>query len=155
MLETLRTQVLDAIAERLRTMPADEDVNDPYGVSWSFVTRDPIGELSKGKLCAAGVYGLGTERRPKHPFLITVLNVVVEVHAAKQQGTDMSTTVERLLGAAERRLKQDITLGGLVHDLNITGDQVSVDGSYPNQAEGALFIDVLYTQRDDDPRKGR
>lgn len=155
MTETIRTRVLDALKTLFEGMDPAQPVGDPYGVQWSYVTRDPIGPLKKGKLNALGVYGLQTERKPRHPLVIVKLSCVIEVHVAKQEGLDMSKAVERLIGVVERRLKEDITLGGLCHDLSISGDQVTVDGPYDNQAEGAVFFDVMYSQQEDDPREGR
>ena len=155
MTDTVRTQVLDAIADKFRTMQAAEPAEDPYGVEWSIVSRDPIKQLTKGKARALGVYGTDTQRKGNFPFVTVTLGLVIEVHVAKVENKDMSRTVEEHIGVVERRLKEDGTLGGLVHDIIVTGDQVTVDGPYDNQAEGALFCMVRYSQQENDPRQGR
>ncbi len=155
----IRTRVLDLIKDLFVTMDAALPVGDPYEVEWSIVTRDPIRQLTKGKVRALGVYAGESIRTEKFPFLHVMLPVVIEVHAAKQSGVDMSRTIEDLLGVVERRLKEGMNDGqplrAYVHDLKITGEQVTVDGAYDNQAEGALFLTLTFSQREDDPRLGR
>lgn len=156
--DSVRTQVLKALVQVFKTMDKNLPADDPYGWEFSVVSRDTLGALVKGKRAALGVYGGTATRKSRYPFYDVSLEVVLEAHVAKQAGVDMTTTVETLLGVMERRLKENNEhdkLGGLILDIEINGDQVNVDGQHDNEADGALFVTVRYSQREDDPRKGR
>jgi hypothetical protein len=156
--DTMRTKVQDALLALFpqRDKPESEPFNQEYGIpGFSLVTREPLGQLPTGKISSLGVYGGTTERHPRFPFVDVALPVVIEIHLAKEDGVDMAKTVERYLGVIERAVKANETLGGLASTIEVTGDNVNIDSPYPKQADGALYMDVKFSQGTLDPRQGR
>lgn len=154
---TQRTLVLDALLALFpeRSTGEGEDFETLHGLGWSLSTREPLGQLPKGKVSSIGVYAGTSERAPRFPHVEVTLPTVIEVHLAKETGIKMAVTVERYLGVVERVLRENSTLGGLTSTIEVTGDNVDIDSPYPNQADGALYFDVKFFQQLDDPRVGR
>ena len=156
--DTMRTRILDAIQSQFpqRDHPDAPDFEEQYGVSFSVVTRDPVGQVPIGKISVLGIYGGGMDRlEGSFPFVEARLPVTLEIHAAKEEGVELARTMERYLGVIERVLKADQSLGGLAFQIDVTGDMVDVDSPYGAQADGALYCSVRWSQQEADPRKGR
>lgn len=156
-LDTQRTKVLDALLACFpeRGKPGADAFLDEYGVVFSLVSREALGKLPTGKVSAIGIYASTTERKPQYPFVDVVLPVVLELHVAKEEGIPLAVTMERYLGVVERVVKANSKLGGLTADISVTGDNVDIDSPHDKQADGALYTDVLFSQRVDDPTQGR
>lgn len=155
MSDTMRTRVLKALKAHFVAMDETQPAGDPMGWEFSVVSTEPLGALPKGKKAALGIYGGGSDRKPRYPFADVALEIVMEVHVSKVAGTNMTESVESALGAVERHLKAGGTFGGLVSTVDVTGDQTNVEGQHDNEADGALFLIARYSQREDDPRKNR
>lgn len=156
--DTMRTKVLDALLALFpaRGTPDFDAFEAEYGLGFSLVTREPLGELPKGKISSLGIYGGNGERSPRFPHVEISIPVVVEVHISKEQGIGLAHTVERYLGVVERVIRAGRTLGGLVADIDVTGDSVDIDSPYAStQADGALYFTLKFFQQLDDPRQGR
>jgi hypothetical protein len=156
-LDTMRTKVLDALTALFpeRAEDASAEFETRYGVGFSLVTREPLGALPKGKLSTLGMYGGTTERAIRFPHVEITMPVVCEVHLSKEPEAPIAKTVERYLGVVEQVLRASRTLGGLVTDIEVTGDNVDIDSPHPNQADGALYFTLRYFQQMDDPKRGR
>lgn len=155
--DTMRTKVLDALLALFpqRDTTEADAFFAAYGVHFSLTTREPLGQLPKGKESALGVYGGNSERAMRHPFYDVSIPLVVEIHVGKETGVDIAKTVERYLGVIEKVLKLNETLGGLASTIEVTGDNVDVDSPYDKQADGALYADVKFSQQVLDPTQGR
>jgi hypothetical protein len=142
--DTMRTKVLDALTALFpqRDTVGADDFDAQFGVGFSLVTREPLGKLPTGKTSSLGVYDI-------------TLPVVIEIHVAKEDGVDIAKTVERYLGVIERVVKMNEGLGGLTSTIEVTGDNVDVDSPYDKQADGALYMDVKFSQQVLDPTQGR
>lgn len=157
-MDTMRTKCLDALLSLFpqRDAAESEPFNQLWGVpGFSIVTRDPLGTLPTGKISSLGVYGSTTERHDRFPFYDVVLPVVIEIHLAKEDGVEIARSVERYLGVIERVVKTNETLGGLASTIEITGDNVNIDSPYGKQADGALYMDLKFSQQVLDPTQGR
>lgn len=154
---TMRTKVLDALLALFptRETPEGETLEQEYGLALSVVTREPLGQLPKGKLSSLGMYGGTAERTPRFPHAEVTLPVVCEVHISKEVDVALAHTVERYLGFVEAVLKKAGTLGGLIAMLEVTGDNVDIDSPHAGQADGALYFTVKFFQQLEDPKRGR
>lgn len=155
--DTMRTKVLDALTGLFPERSTEDGAlfEEQYSLAFSLVTREPLGGLPKGKLSSLGMYGGTTERVTRFPHYEVTLPVVCEVHIAKEPEVKIAKTVERYLGVVEQVIRNDRTLGGLVTDIEVTGENVDIDSPYPNQADGALYFTLRFFQQMDDPKQGR
>jgi hypothetical protein len=155
--DTMRTKVLDALTALFpqRDTVGADDFDAQFGVGFSLVTREPLGKLPTGKTSSLGVYAGQTDRAMRFPIYDITLPVVIEIHVAKEDGVDIAKTVERYLGVIERVVKMNEGLGGLTSTIEVTGDNVDVDSPYDKQADGALYMDVKFSQQVLDPTQGR
>lgn len=156
-MDTQRTRVLDALEALFPQRDAADaaDLEVDYGISFSVVSRDPLGQLPKGKLSAIGIYGSDTARSRNSSWTSVTMPCVAELHLAREEGVPLAKSMERYLGAVEKRLRDNKTLGGLIADLEVTSDSVDVDSPYGPQVDGALYFTVKFFQNTEDPRKGR
>jgi len=155
--DTMRTKVLDAMLALFpaRSGEGGPDFESDYGLAFSLATREPLGALPKGKISSLGIYGGTAQRSDTDPFVAVTMPCVAEVKITKEQGIAIARSTERYLGVVEKVLMANTKLGGLVFDISITSDMVEIDTPYDDQADGALYFDVKWHQRRDDPTKGR
>lgn len=139
------------------TVPLNPVVgSDPYGYAWSVVTKDQLNDVPKGKNTALGVYAATSIKMDAYfPEKNVDLPIVIEVYANKVGPQPLDTLLTDLLVVVERRLNEDVTLGGLSYDIQVTGESVSVGSQYDNQGSAALYFTVKYNQNRYDPRFGR
>lgn len=154
---TVRSVVLDAIASVIDGIQVNLPIADPYGYSFPNVTREPLNACPAGHQSAVGVYGGTSKRTAMAVWRQVILPVTIEVYAntAGQKNDDQSRMIESMMGAIERALFVDLSLGGLLANMEVVGDQVTVDGAYATGAMGALFLEVTYFQAETDPRQRR
>ena len=156
----VRSQTLDFIVESFTSMTPEtlDPQGEAYGVDWGLVTKKPLGGLPKGKLRVMGVYAGESKRSDRiMPFDEVELPVILEVYAHKTDefDGDLETQLTELLAVVERRLNEDTSLGGVAHDISVSGEMVDIEGEYDNHGSAALYLTVKYSQRRDDPRYGR
>jgi hypothetical protein len=157
-MDTMRSKVLDALTNLFpqRDTDASNAFMAAYGVpGFSIVTREPLGSLPTGKINSLGVYGGTTEKAMRFPFYDVNLPTVIEIHCTKEDNVAIAKTVERYLGIIEKVVKLNEGLGGLTSTIEITGDNVNIDSPYGQQADGALYMDVKFSQQVEDPTLGR
>lgn len=157
MSDAMRSQVLDAILALFpqKGTPAAEQFLTDYGLEWSVTSRDALDQLPKGKKTALGVYGGTAARAATTSFQRVLLPCTLEVYFYSTDSGGKTKALERMLAVAETVLKANSTLGGLVVNIEVTGEQTNIDGPYDNQVDAALYFDVLYFHREDDPTIGR
>ena len=155
MTDTVRETIELAIVDRLMTMREGEPATDPYGVTFSVVTRASIGALSSGKRYVAGVYGGPEIKRADFPSMRARLRLTIEFHILLEKADTAQAELNFLLGEIQRRLAEDHTLGGLAYDMVEESNEFDVDGPFDQQVAGALVYVVQYIHAHKDPRATR
>lgn len=152
--DTVKERALAALATALTAMQSTAPVDDPYGVQFSEVYREPPKELTSGKIAVAVVMDQNEVKKEKSfPVVSCFLATFVEVHVFRQAGQNSSERVNAHLGAVERMLRADRTLGGKTYEISFTGTEVTTQGPYDSYAAGVLKLELEYRHHTDDPRR--
>lgn len=153
---TVKERALAYLAASLaRDIQISTPTNDPYGVVFTAVYRDPPDEAQiKGKKALAVVLdGAEIKRELSYGRVDCTLSVVIEVHVFKSVGEVSGERINAHMGAVERLLRSDRTLGGTTVELVVDETEVSPEGPYENYYAGALRVSMLYRHHTDDPRQ--
>jgi hypothetical protein len=87
------------------------------------------------------------------PFRNCTLQVDVEVFGLKQAGTTALEVARRLIGVVERRVGEDVQLGGLAFDTRAVAADISESSQFEGYCSGVIRLEVLYRHHVQDPRK--
>jgi hypothetical protein len=150
---TVRENCVRALKNHLETVVAGEPVADPYEFEWSYVTRQEIGQLARGKRNALGIYD-GEERKTQRTYPVTdcQLRVAVEFHLYADTDKVSTEELNKYLGEISRRIRENRTLDGHAYDVNEVGSDLDIDSPYDRQVSGVVFLDIFYRHHEDDPR---
>lgn len=149
---TIREEILEALVGIFETMQAGQPVSDPYTVTWSLVGREEPGNRARGKRYVISVFDTTEQKRAIIGFMDCTLRVVLEWSAQLGAEEGPSKQANRIMGEIQRRVREDITLGDLCHNLVEVANDISVDDYKDRQIEGSVFIDVQYKHAEHDPR---
>ena len=155
MTDTVRERIVKHVVNLLVDMDKLEPIEDPYGVQFSEVYRDPPAAMTVGK-AAVGVVLDVTEQKTalNHPLIEVTMPLDIEVHLLRDKNVVAGETVNRYLGAIERVLRVDPTLGGLCWDVLITGNEKTpTEGPYEDYVSGVMRCTIKFRHHADDPRR--
>lgn len=129
---------------------------DPYGVEFTNVYRDaPKSKdpIFRGKLAICIVIE-GQEQKSEKSYGIVncTLDLMIEVHVFKANDEVSAERVNAHMGAIERLLRSDRTLGGKTYEIQFDGTEVQSDGPYESYAAGVVKVRLFYRHHTDDPR---
>ncbi len=145
---TVRERALAALEQVIRTQPAGD-----YGFAWDLVVRAPLRDWAYRKQRSLGIFdGRGDQARPPHGA-----RMQPDGGAGDQAGRAIECAAqqrdERLLGAVQRRLAEDPTLGGLVIDLVETSNDSDVEDENQRHVAGVILYTMKYRHAIKDPRR--
>lgn len=152
---TVRETIERAVVDKLMTMREGEPSSDPYGATFSVVTRARIGAIATGRKYVAGVYGGPETKLAGFSSMRSKLRLTIEFHILLEKEDNAQAELNFLMGEVQRRLAEDHTLGGLAYDMIEDGNEFDVDGSFDKQVAGVLFYSVQYVHAHKDPRATR
>lgn len=153
MADSIREQVCEHLETIFTAMDASLPVDDPYGVSFSKVEREEVGQLQPGKASALGIYDVAERKNHKfYPTTECYLTVLFEFHLHISTSSRPSKELNKYATAIERKLYEDQTLGGLSYDIIIQGTEYDIDGPYDKQVSGVLETVIRYRHKTGDPR---
>jgi len=155
MTDTIREQIEKAVVNKIETMKDGDPATDPYGITFSEVTRNRVDQVAFGKKYVAGVYSGPETKRADHPSMRCQLRLIIEFYILLDKTDVAQAQLNFVLGELQRRLAEDHTLGGLAYDMKEEGNEYDVDGSFDTQVSGAIFYRVEYVHHHLDPRASR
>jgi hypothetical protein len=157
---SIRERALLALCDLFSEMREDQPLGvdnfgnpSEYDLKWDVVQREPLGQEAKKKRYAMAILDEREEKLPQMQTFHVNLSVTIEFWMLLNRNEDPSTCANRLLLNIQRRLREDITLGGLVLNVEERANNLDVDSWADKQIEGAMFINVLYKHAQDDPRR--
>ncbi len=153
MTDTIRELCLAALKTSLESMTEGQPAGDPYSVTWSVVKRAPLDDGDWKKKAALGILDTEEQKNPRIQGYENVLRVVLEFRLFLNNDEDGSKRLNQVLGDIQRKIREDITLGGNAYNVVETGNETSLDDVYDHKVEGAVFLNIQYRHRQDDPRK--
>ena len=150
---SIREQLVQALETRLNTMVEGQPVADPYAITFSKVQRQPFGSDIRGKKLAAAIFDLTEFKSPDtNPVIRSTINVIIEFICQVAPSENPTEKMNLVFSEVERRIKEDVTFGGLSYDATITQTETDIDGRFDKTAEGALYLDIKYRHNHLDPR---
>ena len=150
---SIREQALSNMTGLFAGMDAAMPLADPYGVQFDYVRRNPLDEDSWKKRLTLGVHDTNEIVEQKISIAMRQLQVVLEFRCTLQTGEVASTVGNAVIGAIQRRVWEDKTLGGTVIDVVETQNETYIDDFDHRQLSGAVFLKIIYRTRDSDPRR--
>lgn len=157
--KSIRERALEAMVQHFKDQEAGQPVPDPYTVTWDLVFRQDIRDVAHGKRYALSIFDT---REEKTPGIITTpdgmsdasLRVVLEWRQYVDADQDPSEEANRVLMEVQRRLGEADRdqLGGLVLDIDETGNEINIDDYKDRLVWGAVFCVVRYRHKRGDPR---
>lgn len=154
---TVREKALEALVALFQGM-GDSNAVDPYPFGWDFVQRAELDEKSWAKRFTLGVYDTSESRSVEPTVTYSRLAVALEfrctlqVQGALGQPEDPSSMFNLILGAIQRRLYDDNSLGGLIIEMHETRNEAYLRDLEARQLSGAVFLELFYRVRTTDPR---
>lgn len=157
MTDTVREKCLKALKARFTSINAEDEAAkasaaDRYTIVWDKVTRSKLSDVDRRKPAVLGIYDTEEQEDKKLNFIYCSLRVIVEFYIYAGVNEDQSEKLNLVLGEVQRRIREDITLGGLALDVVSTGSELDIDGQYDRQVQGALYLNIKYRYRENDPR---
>lgn len=150
---TIREKICGHLVTLFETMTADQPAADPYGWKPSLVTRERWDSLADKKKFAIGVYDTREVKQPGVGRQECRLTVAIEFRVWIEGTQKPSEVMNEVLGVVQRRLGEDISLGGLAINSFETANEIDIDGTNDKQCQGVVFMTVLYRHSEKDPRK--
>ena len=124
-----------------------------YDFKWDVVQRSPLGDRERKKAKALAVLETSESKEPQVATMHASLSITLEFWALLNTSDEPAECANVLLLNLQRRLREDITLGGIVYNVRETGNIIDVDGYSDRQITGAMFVNVLYKHAEADPRR--
>lgn len=162
---TRRERILVEVERRITEITQGAPEADPYQVTFSLVSR---GAPLEGLHMAAGQYACSIidtdeSKNRKLQQSNNVLVAVIEFHVWVDDGEQPSTTLNKVLGDVQRKMREDAALtepddGRPLIDRQLTTDveevrnQLFIDGISDRKVSGAIFYNIAYKHGVNDPR---
>lgn len=148
------------LSKRQRIMMFFEDAflaarqyEDGYQTTWTAVSRKPLTkqEIQSGN--AIAFYDVNEAKTPQMQFFLCDLTVFVEFYHTMAIGEHAADVLNQMLTDVQRKLREDITCGGLSYNLLERKNQIDVDGPLEKVVNGVVEFVVTYRHAVDDPRR--
>jgi len=148
---TVRRRVLEAIKAQLEDLPNNPNGAD-YPLHFSVVEIGPLGKAETRKQYAVGIETGPEKKNTRFPITDCRLPVTLTMRMTVNRGDEKSALeAEKLLGVAQKKILEDITLGGLAIDVRETGNEVFLELYEDRMVYVALYLEVLYRHNTKDP----
>jgi hypothetical protein len=157
---SIRERVAEYICDLFCTQEAGQPSGtDPWGnpteydFKWSLVQREPLADRERMQRYAMAVLETAENKDPQVATMHAQLNITLEFWMLLNADEAPAKCANVVLLNIQRRIREDITLGGLVYNVRETGNIIDVDGFSDRLITGAMFLMVLYKHAEDDPRR--
>lgn len=161
---TRRARIVAEFRRRLGSMRAGEPAEDPYPVGIDFLTAGgSLQEMHETVRLGVAIADTDEQVAPKLQQAVRQLTMVVEFVVVVDAGEEPSQVGNRVLGALQRRLREDVNLtepddGRPLSDRQVSEhvvelrNQLFIDGYGDRRVSGATFWQVTYKTSINDPR---
>lgn len=148
---TIRDQILEALQAKIAGIVYGQPLTDPYTHTWDKVTREPV---RAGGLKSSVEVIEGPETKiPNIQHMICSLTVLLNFRAVIPLTENPAQAWNRLLGDLQRRVREDIYLGGLSLNVVEQSNEQTLEDETDRQIEGVLVLLIQYRHNINDPRK--
>jgi hypothetical protein len=153
--DSVRERICQALVSLFEGQKKGIPTTDPHLFAWDLVQRQPLGERENrvGDRVLAVLDPL--ERADPqiatfHKFLSVVLEWSIRLDPDDEEPSECANQV---FTSIQRKLREDITLGGLSIQVRETGNEKDIESYKDRIIEGAVFVEILYKHRENDPRE--
>ena len=152
MTDTVRLTCLKYLQTQLQAIQAGEN---NYLLTFSGVELGPITAPEAGrKRAMAGIVPGHELKRPEFPLTYCMLPVAIEFRVTWNQGDPPSQALaELVMGDIQRKVLEDITLGGNCVDCKEMGNEIQLTIYSDKSIMGVVWFDLLYRHNTSDPTK--
>ena len=128
---------------------------DGYTVTWDRVKRAPINSFDATMRTSLAILDTREIKNADvHDLTRSVMRVIFEARYKTQIGDVPSTELNRLILDIQRKIKEDINLGGLTLNVTEAGNDIDIESHADKIVTATVFVDVLYRHVISDPRRG-
>lgn len=128
---------------------------DDYTVTWDRIRRSPIDSFDTTMRTSLAILDTREIKSTDvHDLTRSTMRVIFEAKYRPQMGDEPSTELNRLILDIQRKIKEDINLGGLTLNITEAGNDIDIEGHADNIVTATVFVDVLYRHVISDPRRG-
>jgi hypothetical protein len=152
---TVRELAITALTDALEAITLGAPSGDPYTIQFDLVQRNPLIEEAWKKRLSIGVHDTAEDVKDGQNLRDCLLNVVLEFRRVLDTSEVGSTAGNEILGAIERKIGEDRTLGGHVIDCIESRNEVYVEDFNKRQLSGAVWLALHYRTAALDPRVKR
>jgi hypothetical protein len=151
--DSLREQIMEAVAERLRSMKAGQPVDNPYAFAFNTVQREPLSDDMRGRKFVVYVNDSTAKRARKiHPLTSATIDCSLEYAVIVEKDEKPNKLLNLIASECERRLMEDVTFGGLCYELECTKDEKAIGWRHDKAVEGVLYFTISFRYNSFDPR---
>ncbi len=158
MTASYRERCLAQLKTNFEAVVAGAPALDPYTFAWSMVSRQELGDWSKGKSYALTILDQDELKREETNQTRVELQVFLEFEAAVPTGSDPSTHANLVLTEIERRIGDDpylietATSEQLVLNTRVTGTSLDVGSFTSKRVTGTVTVLISFRHGQRDPR---
>lgn len=128
---------------------------DDYTVTWDRVKRSPIDAFEATMRTSLAILDTRELKNTDvHDLTRATLRVIFEAKYRLRTGDEPSTELNRLILDIQRKIREDINLGGLTLNITEAGNELDIEGHQDNIVTAVVFVDILYRHVISDPRRG-
>jgi hypothetical protein len=159
---SIREQILEALQALFVGMEEGQpelidNWGNPLGYDFTFsqdcVVRHPLTEKEENQRFAIAVID-GPERKIEQiQFMTSQLDVTLEFSATLGANELPSPHLNMMLSNIQRKIREDIQLGGLADRVVETANDIEIDDWGDRRVRGSVFIQVQYKHSENDPRR--
>lgn len=151
---SVRERCFDFLCEKVRTMREGQPVSDPYDFTPDLFKKEPLDtELTKGKRLAIGMHDDLETKVARVGYYECQARIAIEIHMSVQHYEETWTLLRKAVANIERRVQEDLTIGGYGHHVELIENQISDDLDPNNMAQAVLFIYAQYRHKTQRPDK--
>lgn len=145
--------LVDTFKRQGRGVAGPNSPGKPYDFGWDDIVRFPITDREKRKNNVLAILE-GPERKERETSCMrATLELNLEFHVKASGKEELATQLNRVLLNIQRRLREDLHLGGLTYNVVETGNTIDVDAFSDNVLEGVVFVLMEYKHFERDPRE--
>ena len=159
--KTIRERILDylidSFANQQEGVPPGVDAwGNPteYDFTWDVVQREPLTDRERKKRFALAIIEQSEQKNPQtEPCTHSFMQLTFEFFCLVQRDESPAEITNMILGNIQRRLKEDITAGGLSYNIREVGNDIDIDAWADRQIDGVVNVAVLFKHATVDPRR--
>ena len=124
-----------------------------YEFTFSTVVRHPLSERERRTRYALAVVDGRENKIENIAFMTNQFDVALDFSALLDTNESPSEVLNMMLTNMQRKIREDITLGGLVDRVAELGNDLDIEFWEERSVSGTLFIQIQYRHAEADPRR--